>query len=188
MNLLDKAISDIKQRKSNKTQDQTTPTLEGTSLANVGSTLYRDAQYISDYAVETPIHLDDTAYNVINTYRGSLKQAVMQQDGEVFEGSTTDDKGNTVKNRIYKYNTVVSPSLFNPFYGITSTGISPGVPLLDNIANDTHVEAEKLDGDKINGSIKLEPLDDCSITNLVKLSNEENSILGQARYKYSDFI
>ena len=32
MNLLDKAISDIKQRKSNKTQDQTNPKLEGTSL------------------------------------------------------------------------------------------------------------------------------------------------------------
>ena len=191
MNLLDKAISDIKQRKSNKTQDQTNPKLEGTSLTGVGSTLYRDAQYISDYAVETPIHLDENAYDVINTYRGSLKQAVMQQDGEVFEGSTKDDKGNTVKNRIYKYNTVASPSLFNPFYAITSTGISPGVPLLDNIANGTNVQAEKLDGDTtttLNGSIKLEPLDDCSIANLVKLSNEENSILGQARYKYSDFM
>ena len=191
MNLLDKAISDIKQRKSNKTQDQTSPKLDGTSLTSVGSTLYRDAQYISDYAVETPIHLDENAYDVINTYRGSLKQAVMQQDGEVFDGSTTDANGNTVKNRIYKYNTVVSPSLFNPFYGITSTGISPGVPLLDNIANGTNVQAEKLDGDKtttLNGSIKLEPLDDCSIANLVKLSNEENSILGQARYKYSDFM
>ena len=193
MNLLDKAITDIKQRKSNKTQDQTTPTLEGTSLANVGSTLYRDAQYISDYAVETPIHLDENAYNVINTYRGSLKQAVMQQDGEVFEGSTTDVDNSTgvsttVKNRIYKYNTVVSPSLFNPFYGITSTGISPGVPLLDNIANGTPVEAEKLDKEKLRGSINLEPLDDCSIANLVKLSNEKDSILGQARYKYSDFM
>lgn len=193
MNLLDKAISDVKQRKSKKTQDQTTPTLEGTSLANVGSTLYRDAQYISDYAVETPIHLDENAYNVINTYRGSLKQAVMQQDGEVFEGSTTDVDNSTgvsttVKNRIYKYNTVVSPSLFNPFYGITSTGISPGVPLLDNIANGTPVEAEKLDKEKLRGSINLEPLDDCSIANLVKLSNEKDSILGQARYKYSDFM
>lgn len=192
MNLLDKAISDIKQRKSNKTQDQTNPKLEGTSLTSVGSTLYRDAQYISDYAVETPIHLDENAYDVINTYRGSLKDAVMQQDGEVFGGSTTDANGNTVKNRIYKYNTVVSPSLFNPFYGITSTGISPGVPLLDNIANDTSVKAEKLDVDNktttLRGSIKLEPLDDCSIANLVKLSNEEDSILGQARYKYSDFM
>ena len=52
MNLLDKAISDIKQRKSNKTQDQTNPKLEGTSLTGVGSTLYRDAQYISDYDVK----------------------------------------------------------------------------------------------------------------------------------------
>ena len=102
MNLLDKAISDVKRRKSKKNQINTQPKLEGTSLTNVGSKLYRDAQYIDNYAVETPIHLDENAYDVINTYRGSLKQVVMQQDGEVFEGTEKDKKGNTVKKRIYK--------------------------------------------------------------------------------------
>ena len=188
MNLLDKAISDVKRRKSKKNQTNTQPKLEGTSLTNVGSKLYRDAQYIDNYAVETPIHLDENAYDVINTYRGSLKQVVMQQDGEVFEGTEKDGKGNTVKNRIYKYNTVASPSLFNPFYAITSTGISPGVPLLDNIANKTNTKATKIDGSELNWPINLEALDDCSIANLVKLSNEKDSILGQARYKYSDFM
>lgn len=188
MNLLDKAISDVKRRKSKKNQTNTQPKLEGTSLTNVGSKLYRDAQYIDNYVVETPIHLDENAYDVINTYRGSLKQVVMQQDGEVFEGTEKDEKGNTVKNRIYKYNTVASPSLFNPFYAITSTGISPGVPLLDNIANKTNTKATKIDGSEINWPINLEALDDCSIANLVKLSNEKDSILGQARYKYSDFM
>ena len=188
MNLLDKAISDVKRRKSKKNQTNTKPKLEGTSLTNVGTKLYRDAQYIDNYAVETPIHLDENAYDVINTYRGSLKQVVMQQDGETFEGTEKDGKGNTVKNRIYKYNTVASPSLFNPFYAITSTGISPGVPLLDNIANKTNTKATKIDGSEINWPINLEALDDCSIANLVKLSNEKDSILGQARYKYSDFM
>lgn len=188
MNLLDKAINDAKKRKAKKSQQDNPPKLEGTSLSDVGSKLSRDAQYIENYAVETPIHLDTNAYDVINTYRGSYKQAVMQQDGEVFEGTEKDGKGNTVKNRIYKYNTVASPSLFNPFYAITSTGISPGVPLLDNIANQTNVKATKLDNKELNWSINLEALDDCSIANLVKLSNEEDSILGQARYKYSDFM
>ena len=177
MNLLDKAISDIKQRKSNKTQDQTSPKLEGTSLTGVGSTLYRDAQYISDYAVETPIHLDENAYNVINTYRGSYKNTANQLDG------TADKDGNV---RVYQ--TIVSPSLFNPFYGINSAGISPGIPLLDNIADQTNISATGVDGKPKNNTIKLTALDDCSIHNLVKLSNEKDSILGQARYKYSDFM
>ena len=79
MNLLDKAISDVKRRKSKKNQTNTKPKLEGTSLTNVGTKLYRDAQYIDNYAVETPIHLDENAYDVINTYRGSLKKMTVEQ-------------------------------------------------------------------------------------------------------------
>ena len=176
MNLLDKAISDVKQRKLKKNQENTTPTLVNNAVLTEGEKLSRDAQYISDYAVETPIHLDENAYNVINTYRGSYKTTANQIDG------TADKDGNA-----YVYETVVSPSLFNPFYGINSAGISPGIPLLDNIANKTNVSATGLKG-KINKQITLAELDDCSINNLVRLSNEKDSILGQARYKYSDFM
>ena len=177
MNLLDKAISDVKQRKSKKAQQNNPPTLDKNPILVEGEKLSRDAQYISDYAVETPIHLDENAYNVINTYRGSYKNTANQLDG------TADKEGNV---RVYQ--TIVSPSLFNPFYGINSAGISPGIPLLDNIADQTNISAIGVDGKTKNSTIKLTALDDCSIHNLVKLSNEKDSILGQARYKYSDFM
>lgn len=177
MNLLDKAISDVKQRKSKKAQQNNPPTLDKNKILVEGEKLSRDAQYISDYAVETPIHLDENAYNVINTYRGSYKNTANQLDG------TADKEGNV---RVYQ--TIVSPSLFNPFYGINSAGISPGIPLLDNIADQTNISAIGVDGKTKNNTIKLTALDDCSIHNLVKLSNEKDSILGQARYKYSDFM
>ena len=177
MNLLDKAISDVKQRKSKKAQQNDPPTLDKNQILAEGEKLSRDVQYISDYAVETPIHLDENAYNVINTYRGSYKNTANQLDG------TTDKDGNV---RVYQ--TIVSPSLFNPFYGINSAGISPGIPLLDNIADQTNISATGVDGKPKNNTIKLTALDDCSIHNLVKLSNEKDSILGQARYKYSDFM
>ena len=177
MNLLDKAISDVKQRKSKKTQQNDPPTLDKNPILVEGEKLSRDVQYISDYAVETPIHLDENAYNVINTYRGSYKNTANQLDG------TADKDGNV---RVYQ--TIVSPSLFNPFYGINSAGISPGIPLLDNIADQTNISATGVDGKPKNNTIKLTALDDCSIHNLVKLSNEKDSILGQARYKYSDFM
>lgn len=193
MNLLDKAISDVKRRKAKKNQQNNTATLDNqpsvennkstldnNPILTEGEKLSRDAQYISDYAIETPIHLDENAYNVINTYRGSYKNTANQIDG------AADKNGNA-----YVYETIVSPSLFNPFYGINSAGISPGVPLLDNIANKTHISATAPGKDKdrqINKDINLTPLDDCSINNLVRLSNEKDSILGQARYKYSDFM
>ena len=177
MNLLDKAISDVKQRKSKKTQQNDPPTLDKNPILVEGEKLSRDVQYISDYAVETPIHLDENAYNVINTYRGSYKNTANQLDGAA-------DKDGDVR----VYQTIVSPSLFNPFYGINSAGISPGIPLLDNIADQTNISATGVDGKPKNNTIKLTALDDCSIHNLVKLSNEKDSILGQARYKYSDFM
>lgn len=177
MNLLDKAISDVKQRKSKKAQQNDPPTLDKNPILVEVEKLSRDVQYISDYAVETPIHLDENAYNVINTYRGSYKNTANQLDG------TADKDGNV---RVYQ--TIVSPSLFNPFYGINSAGISPGIPLLDNIADQTNISATGVDGKPKNNTIKLTALDDCSIHNLVKLSNEKDSILGQARYKYSDFM
>ena len=177
MNLLDKAISDVKQRKSKNAQQNDPPTLDKNPILVEGEKLSRDVQYISDYAVETPIHLDENAYNVINTYRGSYKNTANQLDG------TADKDGNV---RVYQ--TIVSPSLFNPFYGINSAGISPGIPLLDNIADQTNISATGVDGKPKNNTIKLTALDDCSIHNLVKLSNEKDSILGQARYKYSDFM
>ena len=116
MNLLDKAISDVKLRKSKKKQtdnqessdNQTTSnnqvtldnqTISNTTILTEGERLSRDAQYISDYTVETPIHLDENAYNVINTYRGSYQNVAIQLDGG------KDENGNS-----YIYKTVYQGS------------------------------------------------------------------------------
>ena len=69
-------------------------------------------------------------------------------------------------------NTSVAPSMFNPMYGISILGITRNTPLI----NDTNDYI--IDGD----------ISDCSIRTLCALSKHANSPLGQARYKYADFM
>ena len=65
-------------------------------------------------------------------------------------------------------------SLFNPYYGLDTSGIGPYQPL-----------AAQEDWDGFHGNNYL---GDCRISTLVRLSKQKASILGQARYKYADFM
>ena len=68
--------------------------------------------------------------------------------------------------------TAIAPSMFNPMYGVNVLGITRNTPLI----NDTQDSA-------------LDPqITDCSIRTLCALSKRANSSLGQARYKYADFM
>ena len=83
---------------------------------------------------------------------------------------TAEKEGNSMKANIAE--TSVAPSMFNPMYGVCVKGITRNTPLL----NDTE-DAE------------LDPqITDCSIRTLCALSKTANSSLGQARYKYADFM
>lgn len=75
--------------------------------------------------------------------------------------------------RRYAEAQTVVHSLFNPYYGMDPNYIGPNQP----IAALAHWD-QPLDLD----------LDNCTITNLVKLSRKKATILGQARYKYADFM
>lgn len=66
----------------------------------------------------------------------------------------------------------VAPSMFNPMYGISVLGITRNTPLLNDVYDS---ERDK------NTS-------DCSIRTLCAMSKLANSPLGQARYKYADFM
>ena len=68
--------------------------------------------------------------------------------------------------------TTVAPSMFNPMYGVCVKGITRNTPLL-NDTNDAGLDPQ---------------ITDCSIRTLCTLSKTENSSLGQARYKYADFM
>lgn len=187
MGLLDKIIDSTNQSKytsaATNNKDNTMP-----SMPLVTGDLYinsqfgktkKDATYIPEYMTEAPLHLDSAVYDVMNTYRGTFPYTVTQMSGHA------DDKG-----KFPYYSSIVSPSLFNPYYGVTASGASPGVPLLDNTKNGTKIEAAgEPENTTVTGlSIKLHDINDCSINNLVKLSNEDDGILGQARYKYADFM
>ena len=69
-------------------------------------------------------------------------------------------------------NTAIVPSMFNQLYGIRLVGITRNTPLLNDI-------------DDVNIDPKI---GDCSIRTLCALSKNANSPLGQARYKYADFM
>lgn len=80
------------------------------------------------------------------------------------------DGGGKELKRYAEAQTVVH-SLFNPYYGLDPNYIGPNQPIaaLENW----------------NDSLDL---DNCTITNLIRMSRLKASILGQARYKYADFM
>lgn len=73
--------------------------------------------------------------------------------------------------RRYAEAQTVVHSLFNPYYGMDPNYIGPNQPIAA-LAN-------------WNQSLDL---DNCTITNLVNMSRHKATILGQARYKYADFM
>lgn len=133
--------------------------------------------------LENTLHSGPEVFDAINKYRGSLKYTV-----SVLSGPAGTAGGKVVDKLIY--NQVVSPSLFNPFYSLLVSGVAPNVPLLDTTKNGDSFSAEhsNKDGLKTTGQITMFPTDDCSIKKLVELSKIEHGPLGQARYKYSDFM
>lgn len=161
-------------------------TLGKTDLINDGIKVQKDGSYLDLINVPNPIHTPSVLFDTINKYRGILKYTTNTVTGPV------GDRPEGQNPNIIIYSQISSPSLFNPYYAVPAAGIIPGVPLLNTSKNGDNISATdetSPNGTKeISSTIKLVNTDDCSINNLVKLSNEENSILGQARYKYTDFM
>ena len=85
-------------------------------------------------------------------------------------------------------NIKVSPSLFNPLYMIQVVGMTSNVPLLNNKKGFNIYDSNKNGESVVSGSSDYEDVSDCTIKELVSLSYKPNSILGLARYRYSDFM
>lgn len=120
--------------------------------------------------VENPFHMDQSMFNIINNYTSATTEnSVLIENGQ----DTPDDTNNkTFKTRNFRGDT--SHSLFNPYFGIGINGITRNVPLIDGGGGEDRI---------------LEKISDCSIKHLVELSGiNTNNILGQARYKFADFM
>lgn len=119
----------------------------------------------------TPTHMNNEIFQVVNNYRCFLSGVLIEtgNDGEV--------KGtNGKKYKTYNFKGDLTPSLFNPYHGLPVYGIMENVPLMDGTFLSKHDKKE------------IANLDDCSIRELVNLSSVRKSILGNARYRYADFM
>lgn len=108
--------------------------------------------------------------NAVDNYAAAFKEVDIDSGMEF----PKDDKNEMYNKLIYTV-AKVAPSMFNPMYGLNSHGISRNVPL-------------KLGNKKDSESIQDAQSLDCSIANLVRLSNLNSDLLGLARYKFADFM
>ena len=117
---------------------------------------------------DDPLHMPLELINVMNKYKTIMwKQDDLQYEHKPMK---TGDTVTYVKNKVLGG---LSGSLFNPYYGLFFKGPTPETPLLTN--KEPHFISTE----------------DCTIKRLVSLSNNKNdktSPLGQARYKYADFM
>lgn len=119
--------------------------------------------------IETPFHLDNDIFGVVNNYKAFIDDILIETGND---SMLPDNK--TVKTHNWKGRG--AGSLFNPYNAVPWTGIVDNVPLLDGTTTG------------IRNKEEFAKLGDCSVKELVRLSSKKNSILGQARYKYSDFM
>lgn len=165
---------------------QVNKTLGNTDIINSGLKTSKDGSYLDLLTVQNQLNIPSTVFDTINKYRGVLKYTTNTVTGPVGDRPTGENP------QIIMYSQISSPSLFNPYYAVPAAGIVPGVPLLDTSKNNDNIsaidETNPNGTSTVNSSLKIINTDDCSISNLVKLSNESDSILGQARYKYTDFM
>lgn len=119
----------------------------------------------------TPTHMNNEIFQVVNNYRCFLSGILIETGNDGEKQGTNGKWYNT-----YNFKGDLTPSLFNPYHALPVYGIMENVPLMDGTFLSKHDKAE------------IAKLDDCSIRELVNLSSVRKSILGNARYRYADFM
>ena len=119
----------------------------------------------------TPTHMNNEIFQVVNNYRCFLSDMLIETGND---GEKQGTNGKMYKT--YNFRGDLTPSLFNPYHALPVYGIMENVPLMDGTFLSKHDKKE------------IANLDDCSIRELVNLSSVRKSILGNARYKYADFM
>lgn len=133
--------------------------------ANKNKEVYKQA------VIWTPTHMNNQIFQVVNNYRCFLSGMLIETGND---GEKQGTNGKMYKT--YNFKGDLTPSLFNPYHALPVYGIMENVPLMDGTFLSKHDKNE------------IAKLDDCSIRELVNLSSVRKSILGNARYRYADFM
>jgi len=140
------------------------------SLDNIGSNSVYSTGKSRQAVYENVMTMPSAFLQQLKTYNLRYKN---KTNSVIDVGKVNNDgKADVLEAQIASIDTV--PSMFNPMYNIQYLGICGNVPLL----NDTLSSLRSNDSDITN----------CSIRELVRLSLSSNSVLGQARYRYADFM
>ena len=114
---------------------------------------------------ENIYHIDKTVIDRMNWYNfNPIKVSVPMSSGSKVDGEYQKDY----------IDIDVVHSLFNPYFGIAAKGPYKGLKLTP----ETESPYESLENSISN----------CTVNNLVRLSRKPTSILGNAKYKYADFM
>lgn len=139
--------------------------LKSKAIPSSSEVYHQRTRNLNRVVTEDTSRWDQGIMDQMNWYNFSGGVALNSYDQ--FEG---ENEGSELK-RYAEAQTVVH-SLFNPYYGMDPNYIGPNQPIAA----------------MANWGDKNLDLDNCTITNLVMLSRKKASILGQARYKYADFM
>lgn len=150
--------------------------------------IYKDGGNDINYnGYENTNNVSQDIINVLNNYKFQYKNPLTVKVGEEANGEEesytyTDNDGNKKEGKRKRIKDVkarvnIAPSLFNPLYGVNVIGLAPNTPLL-NGPNQEDIRIRTL----------IKNTNDCSIKRLVLESKKINSVLGNARYRYSDFM
>lgn len=123
--------------------------------------------------VESPFHIDNSTLTIMNNYKATINDVLIETGCD----SPEDKKGANYTTHNYRGKKSTAPSLFNPYFAVLKRGITSNVPLLSGSAS---WEAKNLNASEIT---------DCSIRALIEESSKAGGgVLGQARYRYIDFM
>ena len=164
---------------------------------------------LSDCVVfEDPFLFSSSIFSVINNYKYILKTSLpsIQDYAKI---SKDADKEENREYALTVAHSIVAPSLFNPYYGVSVTGIVDHVPLMlygnNDLNTNENIKNPLADSNAfksgVTKDIKLSAvipddlkqdvdISDCTIKKLVELSNQpaETRELGLATYRYADFM
>lgn len=167
---------------------------------------------LSDCVVfEDPFLFSSSIFSVINNYKYILKTSLpsLQEYAKI---SKDADKEENREYALTVAHSIVAPSLFNPYYGVSVTGIVDHVPLMlygnSDLDDNTKIKNPLAESDTkgtfksgvtkditlssvIPNDLKKDvDISDCTIKKLVELSKEpaETRELGLSTYRYADFM
>ena len=152
-------------------------TLMAQNITNYPYFVDQTSVYPSEYGESSNTNVENVftpSVNVLmnmNNYRFEYNQPITNIISYYKKGSET---------KSYKadgINIKVAPSLFNPLFMVQVIGMTANVPLLNTPTQSA-----------VANQYGYEDVSNCTIKDLVTESYKPNSILGQARYRYSDFM